>query len=73
MKSPYFNVIRWEIASQGKIGIEARHVEAYMRLEHPTLDGLSKKQFQKEVAIAIACVEADGRENAERCARSFGL
>ena len=73
MKSPYFNRIRWEIACQGKIGIDARHVEAYMRLEHPTLDGLSKKQFEKEVTLGILCVETDGPENAEKCAKSFGL
>jgi len=73
MKSPYFEKIRCAIANQGKIGVDPRHVEAYMRLEHPTLDGLTNAQFRHEVSIGIACVEHDGILNAERCANSFGL
>ena len=44
-----------------------------MRLEHPTLDGLPGWQFAEEVEIAKGCVEEGGAEQAERCARSFGL
>ncbi|MDD4972512.1 MAG: hypothetical protein PHT07_24030 [Paludibacter sp.] len=73
MKSLYFDAIRLEITRQGKVGIDPRHVEAYMRLEHSTLDGLTAKQFNEEVKICIACVEADGITNAESCAKSFGL
>lgn len=69
----YQNKVREELASQGRIGIDPRHIEAYMRLEHSTLDGLSRSQFSAEVSIGIACVDADGEENAERCAQSFGL
>ena len=72
MKTPYFGTIRNEIAKQGKIGIDPRHVEAFMRLEHSTLDGLSKSQFSNEVSIGIQCSEYD-KVNAEKCAQSFGL
>ena len=73
IKSFYHQAIREEIARQGKIGIDPRHVEAYMRLEHPTLDGLSGQQFKKEVKISIACIEQEGATVAESCAKSFGL
>lgn len=52
---------------------DARHIEAFMRLEHSTLDGLSKEQFEKEVAVAVVCIEEGGRDMAERTARSYGL
>jgi hypothetical protein len=73
MKSPYFDSIREEIVRQGKIGIDPRHVEAFMRLEHSTLDGLHKSQFKSEVSISIQCIEQGGVTNAENCAKSFGL
>ena len=72
-KSPYYDIIREQIAKQGAIGTDPRHVEAYMRLGHSTLDGLSASQFRNEVEGCIGCVHADGIENAERCAQSFGL
>ena len=52
---------------------DPRHIEAYMRLEHSTLDGLADWQFADEVAIGVACIEQGGVEAAEQCARSFGL
>ena len=73
MKTPYYESIRNEIAKQGKIGIDPRHVEAYMRLEHSTLDGLTKSQFNSEVSIGIQCVEYAGADSAESCAQSFGI
>ena len=65
--------IREEIAKQGHIGVNPRHVEAYIRLEHPTLGHLSRAQFAREVAVGIDCVNADGIENAEMCAKSLGI
>jgi len=73
VESYYSKVIGEEIARQGKIGIDPRHVEAYMRLEHSTLDGLSKGQFKQEVTIGILCVEEAGTAQAESCAKSFAL
>jgi len=71
--SYYAEKIREEIARQGHIGVDPRHVEGYMRLEHPTLDGLDIRQFRSEVSIGIVCVRADGAVNAERNAKTFGL
>lgn len=73
MRPPYQQFISEEISRQGKIGIDPRHVEAYMRLEHSTLDDLSPAGFSKEVSIGIECVETGGIINAERNAQSFGL
>lgn len=52
---------------------DPRHIEAFIRLEHPTLDGLSDAQFKSEVAIAAACIEANGTDFAEQIARTYGL
>ena len=69
----YRSMIETEAAHQGRVDVDPRHVEAYMRLEHSTLDGLSHGQFKREVAIGINCIDADGLVNAESCARSFAL
>ena len=69
----YQEMIREKIALQGKIGADPRHVEAYMRLGHPTLDGLSPEQFNMEVAIGLECIGSDGLNNAESLAVSYGF
>jgi hypothetical protein len=57
----------------GKGHLDPRHIEAYIRLEHPTLNGLSAEHFEQEVRTGIACCDAVGEERAEALARSFGL
>ena len=52
---------------------DPRHIEAYMRLEHPTLDGLSRAAFHREVLIALDCLQATTKQDAEALAQSFGL
>jgi hypothetical protein len=37
-----------------------RHVEAWLRIEHGTLDHLSRPRFEREVAIALACIAEAG-------------
>lgn len=70
----YADMIRETLAKQGFVGqYDPRHIEAYMRLEHSTLDGLSKRQFDSEVALARTCVDVGGSLGAEACAQSFGL
>jgi hypothetical protein len=70
----YQSLIREILARNGYVGrYDPRHVEAYMRIEHSTLDGLSRAQFAAEVEICRQCVDAGGPDGAERCARSFGL
>lgn len=50
----------------------ARHVEAMMRIEHETLDGLSPIRFAREVLCCQILAEADP-QMAEALARSYGL
>ena len=52
---------------------EPNHVEAYMRLEHSTLDGLSSEQFTDEVVLACECIQVAGIDEAERLAKTYGL
>jgi hypothetical protein len=37
-------------------GHDPRHIEVIMWLRNPTLDGLPRSEFQKEVSAAAACV-----------------
>lgn len=70
----YQQMIKERLAKMGHIGkYDPRHIEAYMRLEHPTLDGLSSRQFDDEIRLSVQCVNIDGTENAEKCACYFGL
>ena len=71
--SIYQQFIREESAKMGFIGYDPRHIEAYIRLQYSTLDGLSRPEFLREIKIGIDCIKADGKENAEKCAVSFGL
>lgn len=52
---------------------DPRHIEAFVRLEYSTLDHLPAATLKREAAIAAACVDEGGAENAEMVARSFGL
>ncbi len=69
----YQNMIRSVLAREGVAEIDPRHIEAYVRLDHPTLDGLSYSEFSFEVAVAVECILAGGIEQAESLARSFSL
>jgi hypothetical protein len=52
---------------------DPRHIEAYMRVAHSTLDSLSNVEFRREVLLCAMCVEEGGTEAAEACAKSFGI
>jgi hypothetical protein len=52
---------------------DPRHIEAYMRVEHNTLDKLSPSRFKSEVMLACMCVDEGGAEMAEKIAKSFGF
>ena len=69
----YQQLIRECVARLGRIGVESRHVEAWMRSEHATLDGLGPQRFRDEVEIALALIDRAGEEQSEALARSFGL
>lgn len=54
----YATTIREHAAALGHLGANVAHIEAWMRVEHPTLDALSPAQFRAEVLAAIECVRA---------------
>lgn len=53
--------------------VDPRHVEAWMRLEHPTLDGLSAAEFEREIDLAVAAIATAGAADSEALAAWFGL
>jgi hypothetical protein len=69
----YQDTIREIMTALGHGGVDARHVEAYMRLEHSTLDGLSREHFAVEVEVGVRCVREGGVAMAETLAESYGL
>lgn len=75
--SGYASLIRELLVERGATGYDPRHVEAYIRLEHRTLDGLSRKQFKWEVGIAVECIRQvtaeEGIESVEVLANTYGL
>jgi hypothetical protein len=68
----YATLIREDLAATGNSDIAPHLVEAWMRLEHGTLDALSPKQFRREVLMAVACVRQAPEESVS-LAESFGL
>ncbi len=72
--SIYPQMIREAMARAGREGAaDPRHIEAWMRIEHGCLDGLSRQQFTEEVTIALQCVAAAPAADSEALAASFGL
>lgn len=71
--SPYADLIKEIAGKLGRENINPRWVEAFMSLEYPSLNSVSRESFEREVKTAIHCIDALGPERAERCARSFGL
>lgn len=69
----YSDAIRTTLAEIGHIGVNPNWVEAWMRLEHPTLDGLSARQFRGEVQVAVDCIRASSEAENSSLARSYGL
>ena len=70
----YEQLIKETLAKLGLVGrYDARHVEAWMRLEHPTLDHLSREAFACEVIWAARCIDRDGIAQSELLAGSLGL
>ena len=55
------------------IDTDPRHVEAWMRVAHPTLDGLSRSEFVTAMYVALGQVQDAGPTESEALAASFGL
>lgn len=72
--SSYSQLIREVMARTGRMeAADPRHVEAWMRLEHGCLDGLSGQQFTDEVRIALECIAAAPQADSEALATNLGL
>ena len=70
----YQQMIQEALSKSGQtVEYDPRHIEAWMRSEHGTLDALSRQQFNAEVRVAVACIDAAGVEMSERLAQSEGL
>ena len=52
---------------------DPRHVEAWMRLADPTLDGLPRSEFLAAMYEALGQVQEAGPTESEVLAASFGL
>jgi hypothetical protein len=65
--------IREHLARAGRIGMDPRHVEAWMRIEHATLDALSPAAFHAEALAAADCTTDAGPTTSEALAASLGL
>lgn len=72
--SAYRGLIRETMARAGRVGAaDPRHIEAWMLIEHSTLDGLSREQFAAEVEVALQCVASSTESENESLAVSYGL
>ena len=70
----YQQTIRETMARLGRVGAaDPRHIEAWMRLEHSTLDALSPAQFSAEVSEALNCIAASTPAENQSLADSFGF
>lgn len=70
-KTPYTDMIRERLAMLGAIGTDPWHVEAYMRLEFPTLDHLTQRQFDEEVVKALDAARCGGDFLADQLANTY--
>ena len=53
--------------------IDPRWIEAYLRLDHGTLDSLSVDDFKTEIPEIIKIIKEEGKQEAEKLALSYGL
>lgn len=49
------------------------HVEAWMRVENPTLDAMTPTRWVREVRAAVECIESEDIAVSDDLARSYGL
>ena len=74
MSSFYQDEITTILAAAGDLPrVEARIIEAWMRVEHGTLDALTARQFREEVVVAAFCARDASDDQNEALARSYGL
>ena len=71
--STYQKIIADYLATRRYIDVTPRVIEAFMRLDHSTLDHLSRAAFHREIEQCRADALAAGPEMSDELARSFGL
>ncbi len=71
--SLYQGRIAETLVGLGAPGASPRVVEAWLRLEHGTLDGLGGAAWVAAVRLALGCAQASAPAENEELARSFGL
>lgn len=72
--SAYERPIRESVARLGLIGrYEPAAIEAWMRVEHGTLDALGRDRFDREVQIACDCIDAAAPSETRALVASYGL
>lgn len=69
----FYQALIAEIMAEYGWSADPRHIEAFMRAGHATLDGLDRTSFRHEIQIALACIDEGGTELAERVAVSYGF
>jgi hypothetical protein len=52
---------------------DPRHIESFMRIQYGTLNHLTREDFEREVKVCMACIDACGKDDAEQYAKSMGL
>ncbi len=71
--SPYQERIADILAQLGRHQVAPWHVEGYIRLVHPTLDGLSPEALVEEVRLALGAVDTARPGDPEKIAKSLGV
>lgn len=70
----YAKVIATILEQQGVGGkYQPADIEAWMRLEHPTLDAMPAGQFAQEVMVSTTCIDMATPAQTARLRRSYGL
>lgn len=71
--SPHNRFLRQRLDALGLPTEDPRHVEAWIRVAHQTLDALSAEEFDGEILTAVATARQAGYAMNERLAASFGI
>lgn len=69
----YRHIISEWLARLGRPELDPRFVEAWIRIQYPTLDHLSRDEFGREVRTAIECIDLASHDDTAALADSFGL
>ena len=73
-RQPYYTeTIGLRLREMRRGDIDPRHIEAFMRVGHATLDSLTGMEFADEVDLAVRLIDDGGAGDAELLAKSYGL